>query len=639
MPNKPTGPYKTLDWQNIGSPMTPFISMQFRGSTYIHTFPNPTNRIYVGNANFEVLSDAGSSTASITLVDPDFVNLEAFFAKAQVIANRTSKTNGYWFCRVFWGWTYYGRQVDFYDGGKGQSKHSGIHAYLLKDLRYDLDEVELKVTFELIDLGEGLFNGRHNEPDPSIGNLNLRDTPPANQSQGGLKTITKQDVLDETLKNLFSQKSGDPFYDDIKAGTAVGTTLGEKGFYVEDASSNESTTTEQDVEIENVFYNRTPWHMLRTVLRKWWAKNNNNEDLKVTWDETIEGTKIGGPINQETKDKYVIGAKEGIRSVVEKLLSMLELDGYSAVMIAGVRLEGSDGIYPKEPGIVFGWQPVPPTKPMDDKEAQDKFRLARTFVYRPGNKEEIAKGQTMINNLSYEWSSKGYYMFGLPQIYAITITNDGKLKIISTEADFENATDDEKQNIYYMSTGNATNEAKKAQENLEGADPSVKGENTKVNKLSAKHYDLNTALDALPTESAGNYVENVDGISGGYEVEFNYDSRGGNEVDVENDGRRLVINVWNKFAKEIFDVSISIPGDPWLDNSIWNVHGQNNFRNQDYLVNLYNSYFKITIHRPLPNNQNAISNIITGNYLCIKGCSHNISDGEYTTSLKLIKAW
>jgi hypothetical protein len=614
-------PYNTIDWQNIGSPMTPFLSIQFRGSGYIHTFPNPTNRIYIESANFDVLNDAGSSTASITLVDPDFINLEAFFARALVTANRSSKINGYWFCRCFWGWTYYGKQVTFDDGGVGQGKHSGIHAFMLKDLNYDLDDVELKVTFELIDLGEGLFNGRHGEPDPQVGILDITDKPKeggsGSDSAKNTGSPSPEEIEQEAYKEIFGQKEGDDFYKELREGSNLGQGLESSGFYVEDASSNESPNIDEVPVAENIFFNRTPWYILKTVLQKWWSKNNPNDPpLSVTWDTTIDGTRDGGPSNQDTLEKHVISAKSGIRETVETLLNVMELEGYDAVFIAGVRLiPGANGFSPT-PGIVFGWQPNPPKTTMDDETASNMFRLARTFVYKPGNKEQIAKGQTMIKSLNYEWTSKGYYMMGLPKIYSITIDNAGKLHVFSTETEFEKATPDEKKNIYFMSSSDSENQG-----------------------VTAKENKLNTALELLPSENPENVAPVIEGQSGAYEIEWNYESREGNEVEIEKNGKKLVINVWNKFAKELFDVSITIPGDPWLDNSIWNIYSEDNPKDQKYLVNLYNAYFKILIYRPLRNNQNTVSNLITGNYLCLKGCSHSISEGEYTTSLKLIKAW
>jgi len=604
-------PYVPFDWPNVGSPMTPFVSLQFRGSGYQHTFPNPTNKIYIQSATFDVLNDAGGSTASITLADPNFINLEAFFARAIVVANRNSKIHGYWFCRAYWGWTYYGAQVDFNDGGRGQAKQSGVHAYLLRDLRYDLDEIELKVTFELIDLGEGLFNSRGDEPDPEVGSLNIHDISPVGESAIGTSNgiTSSENVEKEALAEIFGQKEGDDFYNEIKEGSNLSEGLEGSGFY--DASSTTSDLGLEDVpESENIFINRTKWDILKTILKKWWAINNDNELLSVTWDTTIEGdSELGSQTedNQKPVEKHVVSSKTGIKSACDTLLDTMELPGYRAVVIAGVKLFASSGEFTKTPGISFGWQAKPPTVPMDDALAETQYRLARTLVYRPGNKEQIAKGQTLIQNLSYEWTSKGFYMMGLPQIYAITILSDGSLKVFSSDTEFNAASAKERENIYFFSGEKA--------------------------EAEATTYSLRTALNTLEQD------KKIKGQSGAYEIEWNYESREGNEVETENNGRKLVINVWNKFSKELFDVTISMHGDPWLDNSIWNIYGQNDSRNQNFLVNLYNSYFKIIIHRPLGNNMNSVSQLITGNYLCLKGCSHSISEGEYSTSLKLIKAW
>lgn len=623
-------PYIPLDWHNVGESLTPYISLIFRGSVTTHEFPSPTNRIYIQNATFNVLNEQGASTASITLADPDFVNLEAFFARAIVEANRSSRTSGYWFCKVWWGWTYYGNQVSFNDGGRGQQKSSGIHTYMLKDLRYDLDDVELKLNLDLIDIGESILGAKQPEdPDLEVGNLaEVDDSGFVNtESKGKTQEDLNIQDLEKELANAYQK-------DVVDADGNVKNVAGLKNEFGDPSTGSTTSTQEaqQPPPIDNVFKNKGLWDILKWMLETWWkGSNKEGTSLEVIWKEST-----GAPDNTIV-DEYVIPAKTGIRSAVDGILKKMKKEGYQAVSLSGCKTVDGNPV----PNMAFGWQPVAPKSPMSEDEAGAIFRKARTYVYRPGGKDDISRGFTMINSLSYEWTSQGWRGLGIPDLYAITMDENGKLHVFKSRADFQSAPSSAKRYEYMNRDGKPVNS--ESQSGASSIDSSGNTDTISSPPITAIYTTWRAAAENLQgkkevevIDTTTGQIKKIGNTSGAYQIDYNYGVMGfgSSPATIDELGKRLIVNVWESFVNEMFNVDITTPGDPWLDNSIWS-----GAQDSDLLVDLYSAYFKVLIYRPTEVNQNVLSSIITGNYLCLKGCTHTITEGEYTTSLKLIKAW
>jgi hypothetical protein len=287
---------------------------------------------------------------------------------------------------------------------------------------------------------------------------------------------------------------------------------------------------------------------------------------------------------------YPIPANSGLREEIDKLLTNTEKFredepvGRHWGILAGGGKSGSTLVLP------FGWIPDPP--PEDDTlKFQDKYRKARTLVFKPSGRNEIARGETMVLSMNYQWTSQGYWRLGLPKVYAITEDSSGQLQIYYTKDDWEK-----------------------------------------------KSGSGNLKWGGRPDTERVNLADAIEQMSGGYEIQFNFDTRLMTTDEISQRGKAVLINVWNFFAQELTDVNFEIAGDPWLDNTLFTSDGKDG-RNQDLLVDLYNSYFDVKVYRPGLNSQSELSAILTGKYLCLKGCIHNISEGSYTTSLKLIKTF
>ena len=551
----PRGDYAPFDWENLGEPLTPFIALKFRANeNELHTFPNSSNRIYVRDAQFFVLDDNGYSTARIVLSDPDFVNLERIFVKALFLANSMSKSETNWFCAAFWGWSYYGRDVG------AQRKTSGMHYYMLKSLSYDLDEVELRVTVELADIGSSLLD-QTDDAKETVGVL----TP-------GAYITTERESSNEN-----GYEDDGPWAPLAEQAEAEDGGLREAGGAAAlGISTNNRSASEERLGIRNIINGLTPWEVIVRL-----CSSHNPKIEAVALDDVPEFS--------ETLKNYVIPANAPFKEEIDKLLINTkefreeEPVGRHWGILAG---GGKSGNTLKLP---FGWVPDPPPE-KDTLKFQDKYRKARTLVFKPANKEQIARGETMVTSLNYQWTSQGYWRLGLPKVYAITEDSTGQLDIYYTKDDWEN---------------------RASSSNLKwGGRPDT------------QRVSLSDAIDEMK----------------GYEIQFNFDSRTMTNEEISQRGKTILINVWNFFAQELTNVNFEIAGDPWLDNTLFTSDGKDG-RGQDLLVDLYNSYFDVKVYRPGVNTQNEMSAILTGKYLCLKGCAHSISEGTYTTSLTLIKTF
>lgn len=555
------GDYTPFDWENLGEPLTPFVALKFRADEgTIHTFPDASNRIYVQDCQFSVLDDNGYSTARIVLADPNFVNLELIFTKALFIANSLSKTESNWFCAAFWGWSYYGRDVG------AQRKTSGMHYYMLRSLEYDLDDVELRVTIELADIGSNLLDARES----AFGTVGILTT--GNGVAVGTETTT-------TNYNSGEEEVLEPLYRDADQNIALAGGRTALGAEPTETTAGEEITTTEPPKMKNFINGLTPWEAIVRL-----CADHKPTIKAIALDDVPEFSDA-----DKLKD-YAIPADSGLREEIDKLLTSTdkfrenEPVGRHWGILAGGGKSGSTLVLP------FGWIPDPPPE-KDTLKFQDKYRKARTLVFKPSNKNEIARGETMVLSINYQWTSQGYWRLGLPKVYAITEDSSGQLQIYYTKEDWEQ-----------------------------------------------KGGSGNLKWGGRPETEAVNLADAIDQMSGGYEIQFNFDTRLMTTDEITVKGKAVLINVWNFFAQELTDVNFEIAGDPWLDNTLFTTDGKDG-RNQDLLVDLYNSYFDVKVYRPGLNSQSELSAILTGKYLCLKGCTHNISEGTYTTSLKLIKTF
>ena len=587
-------PYVPFDWYNLGEPLTPFLSIKFRGAeSFSYVFPNKSNRVYVENAQFSVLDDNGYSTATITLADPDFVNLEIVFLKALFLANSLTIGEGCWFCSAMWGWTYYGKDTD------GNSKVSGRHYYMLKNLTYDLTDVELRVTVELMDIGHSAFGTPPADPDKKItvGKLNQQ---PGVQLLADGKVISETD-MQNAAKKYIVQSVPDDLNRQFKAdGISATATLGIGGPQTSQGEDvniefGVSTPTKEGQAAEPVYENiisgKTYWEAIQIVMLAQGfeaiAATPRPGDPPITPPTDKPEVEEGGKIK--------IAATAGFQETIEDLKNKIKPVA-SAAGKPGKHWDILSGglTDPKRADaktvIVWGWVPDPP-KGNESTAIEDNYRLARTFVYRPASKESIARGETMINSLSYNWTSRGYLGVGLPPVYGITQDKEGKTKVYTSIDDWKNRNP--------------------AATNILGKD---------YGNPSVKPYNLEE-------------LQRLKGV----EVKFNFDSRTASKEVIEATAASIVVNMWNFFLYELIDIQIETPGDPWIDNTLY-LDGKD-YRSQDLLVDIYHAYFKVKVYKPGVGAQNLLNEILTGNYLCLKGVVHNIAEGEYTTSLSLMKSF
>jgi hypothetical protein len=570
------------------------------------TFPDKTNRVYIESANFNVLDDSGYSTASITLADPEFYNLENLFIKALFLANSLTKGEGNWYCAMFWGWFYYGSEVG---NPPGQRKSSGVHYYMLRDLTYDLTDVELRVTFELMDLGASAFS--QNNENIKVGPLSAGNgvsnervgsstgTSGSGQGEGQTKYIPEKEIA----KQGNAKMDGDSPFQWV--GKEDYLDLEPKGGGASAAPSKDASSAPE--QYQNVITGKTYWeiiqiicaaHKINAVAR---VIEKDPPDPPVPTDGPSPG-EGGGTVMSPEYGRFVVAYDAVLMDTINDLLQKITNQPKDAAedrptfrwgMLAGgkvskrqtsLNVQGQSDL-----DIAFGWIPQPPKS---RQKLEDAYRLARVFTYRPGHKQEIAIGETMINSLRYEWSSKGFWNVGASPVYVTAFDEKGAPAAYITQDNYLQKDPKEKERI--------------------ATDPTIK-------KIPLEQF---AALK-------------------GVEIKLNFDTRTESEERITVAANAVIINVWNFFLRELINVSIDIPGDPWLDNHLFSPDGQND--NSDILVDLYHAYFKVKVYKLSPGSHigqsTFLSQIISGNYLCLKGCSHQINDGDYTTSMQLMKAF
>jgi len=597
-------PYIPFDWPNLGSPLTPFIALKFRGfNEFYYTFPDKTNRIYIENATFATLDDTGYSTASITLVDPDFYNLETIFLKALYIANSMTRFQGNWYVAAFWGWSYYGQQVGEGDNA-GQRKTSGIHYYMLKGINYNLSDVDLRVSMDLMDIGAGMLEG---DEGTTIGLLNPGDgvthSRPTSDGTGsgatgsgatGSESRTPEEVIAERWN---AENPDKPF----RATGRKDHLDFEPGGGGPSVTPDAEGGTQQEPS-QNVITGKSYWEVIKLIS----AAHNV---LAVPFPDDVFPPPTDGPSPGEGGGKVmspeygriIIPEDELLTDALDDLIlkisnQPIEATDESPTWKWNIFAGGKSSPKPKGSGVqsdldvVWGWKPQPPKGSMN---IEDYYRLARTFTYRPGAKSEIARGETLVTNINYDWTTRlGMLGLGLPPVYI-------------------NAPDEEGEHTTYLTLDDFTS----------------------LNPEEVARIKSNPSVQAIPLQDLVGKL--------GVELKFNFDTRTESKEVIEIAANAIIINVWNEFLNDIVTITIDIAGDPWLDNQIFNSDGSAS--NSDLLVNLYQAYFKVKVYKLSPGSYQGgsaafLSDILSGNYLCLKGCSHSISDGEYTTTLQLLKA-
>lgn len=606
-------PYIPFDWPKMGSPLTPYIALKFRGPKELyHRFPNRNNRIYVENAQFDVFDSNGASSATITLCDPDFYNLETIFVKAIYMANFLSKSQGNWFLAAKWGWSYYGQEDDGVgeDSG-GQLKTSGVHYYMLKDVQYNLSDIDLKVTFTLLDVGNQLLGAGGVGEDLNVGLLygagvSHRITTIGGEGEEGrvieIGESGEQELLQILVDRLNADNEGEP----IQAVAMNGTV--EVEFSGPFASSSPEAEGVAEIEpIENIITGKTYWKIIQLLCSKHGvnAVKLPNDKFPEPTDGPASGDGGGTTMTPEY-GKYIIAQDDSVTSVVDELLRLISNQPTDAEdtkptfrwgMLAGGRFSPKPAVSMdiSDMDVVFGWIPQPPKSTQD---LDSHFRLGRIFTYRPGDKTEIAKGETQILGFSYDWKTRGYLLgLGAKSVYAIASDGEGGHTIFYTEDNYTNR------------------------------DPS-------------KNY---TILNN-PTVGSVSIFEVAEIL--GLGIDINFDSRGSAKELIEISSKAVIINAWNELTSQNIEVNIETPGDPWLDNNLFSANGD--IQEDDRLVNIYSAYFKVKIYKLSPGdfvggaNTSILSDIFSGDYMILFSggqCSHRISAGEYTTSLRLLRAF
>lgn len=606
--------YNDLDLWDLGEPLTPFLTLTFRGSpAFAYTFPDKTNRIYVENATFDVLNDQGYSTASISLIDPNFVNLEVLFLKALFLANSLTIAQGNWYCSALWGWTSYGKAT----GGQGPIRTSGQHYYMLKNLSYVLTDVELRVQLDLMDIGYASHGtSGQDTPKMTVGLL----------AQGGAIGATTQQLINgagnasdvlTTIMNPVTSSLNSQMQQD---GTtkATGQSLAVQGGTLNFVNTPESAAESTQPVFNNYITNKAYWDMIILV----YAAQGVTASPRVTLGETVPDLRAGPQYGPPAGTTYTIASNADFTSTIESLRTLIPPikaeQGHPGkhwnILSGGKISKDKNGNLKPTQDVVWGWVPDPPTA-STDIALTENYRLARTFVYRPSDKKQIAAGQTKVLSLQYDWTSRGYFGVGLPPIYGITFSQtDGQYHIYTSSESFRNATD--------------------AQETTILGTPAQK---------YGSPVDQNTGM--VPTYTLAD-INKIQGV----EVNFNFDTRPSSDQVVQGTATGIIINVWNFFLREIVDVNINILGDPWLDNTLFlngDALSSNATSNHygtllgDYLVDIYHAYFDLFVYKPGEGGINGLvfNPILSGHYLCLKGLKHTISEGEYTTSISMMKSF
>lgn len=596
-------PYVAFPWPAMGSPLTPFIALKFRGfNEFYYTFPDKTTNIYVDNAEFAVWDSNGYSTATITLVDPDFYNLESIFLKAIFIANSLSRYQGNWFCAAFWGWSYYGEAVGEGDSA-GQRRTSGIHYYMLTDINYQLTDVDLKVTFTLADVGSGMFEG---DEGTTVGLLNVGNgvtneragtaSTTGGATAAGGSTGSESRVPEEVIAERWNRENPDkPFQAVGREGYLDFETGGQGGG---PSATPTASGSGQPESYQNVITGKSYWQIIQII-----CAAHNVEALPELKDGEVEPTdgpspgEGGGKVMSPEYGRYIISTDELLSSAVNELKMKIGNQPENAapevptkrwdLLAGGKATERPQGSLESDLQMPWGWIPQPPKS---GQVTDDYFRLARTLTYRPGDIGEIARGETLITNLTYNWTTQQTILgVGLPPVY-VTAPNDvGEYTSFYTLDDFE-----------------------------------------QLNPEAIGAIRSNPSVQGIPlTDLVGKL---------GVELQFNFDTRTESTEAIEIAANTIIVNVWNLFAENVVEISATLPGDPWLDNQLFNSDGST--ANSDILVDLYKSFFKVKIYKLSPGSYQGsssfLSDILSGNYIC-RGCTHTISDGDYSTALSLLK--
>lgn len=603
--------YIPFNWFKLSSPMTPMIWLRFRGADFRLEFPNRTNRIYIENAEFAVLDDNAASSATITLADPDFVHLEALFLRALFLANSSSRENHYWYCAINWGWTFYGPRLynpNDTDEESAQYKMSGTHHYMLSGLEYNMDEVELRVTINLIDIGRAVFGpGDEQAAQTTIGRLSIGDgvtqeageaaTGPLGPGSGSYDYSIDDDLQDSEAGRRVSEATG---AEDVGFNVPGG---GGSGPAEGDVSAAEVADADSDLVVYNVFTGLNNWEIIQRIL--------GAQDPPIEVDTRIRSGEPRTPYEGETDDpERVVRIPEtaNLRQEIDRLLR--EMPTYpSQEEIQSIKDEDPEATIPatkhwdilaggavtagnNNMKMVFGWVPDPPTRGQELSIA-DTYRLARVYTYIPGTRAEMRAGETQILSLNYDWTSQGYWGLNIPRIYGLARNANGNIIVVYSEDDWR--------------------------------------------ALSAEGG--NTLVTQPPSSGSMSMIDAVNTMQG-VQIDFNFDTNTESDEKITTQGQNIIVNVWNFFLKELLDVDIEVPGDPFLDNRMFSREGSaEDDELKDLLVDLYEAYFIVKVYKMTADGGRVTSPLFDGKYLCLRGCTHRISEGEYTTQLRLIKAF
>ena len=488
---------------------------------------------------------------------------------------------------------------------------------MLKNLTYDLTDIELRVTIDLMDIGYATFGTTDQSGTKGVVVGLLTQGSGFSQYNSSNQSLINGGVeksLDSVFKPVADSLNAGVQKDDVPA-TATATGSG-VSIDFKPATPTSSTSPGTSPTYTNVVTGKTYWEIIQIVLAahniKAIARLRNQEivpkdgppggsgDATPTLAQSESTRNTSGVIGQ-----YSIPADSSLKDTIETLKTHIPpinaSPGQSGkhwdILAGGV----TDAVHDEaKQNMVWGWKVDPPKGDTDNQTTvgsdttpplSDNYRLARTFVYRPGYKGQIARGETQILSLKYDWTSRGYLGVGLPAVFGITKDQFGQFHVYTTNEDFVKRNPNET-------------------DLLAGAKSSQPG----VNSFSF------------------NQIQKLTGI----QVHFNFDSSTMTNDTISANANAIIINVWNYFLHEIVTIQIEILGDPWLDNTLFLSDGT--VADNNFFVDPFNSYFQITIFKPGEGTSYNVTNpILSGQYLCLKGIRHDISEGEYMTHLELMK--
>lgn len=626
----------SLGWELMGSALSPFIGIRFR-SGYTIVYPNKENLVYIENAEFNVTD----FSATITLADPDFINLEHLFLTATW--ELTSRNNDeFWFCACYWGWQFYGRPVknDWQNSKEPvyQNKSSGWHYFMIKDLKYDIDDVELRVTFTLIDVSKKVLDSGEHGPRVGIvsGLLEELKTEVSRSEEvqtggydyfGGTELPLSQSRRNQLVDIAQGRASPDDPPTSQKDLEQDG--LNEDGSMksAEQKAAEEPKETEDGERptMNNVFwragYNQgyTHWEVIQRLL-----DSHNIRYVAINTFDNSENPLKETPLSEP----IIIPENRGLYSAVKDLCKNVpqriktgddgsEVQEYWDIM---------PGTWVDEDGkgrIVFGYRAGQPTREQAGAWSKLNFPIVRNWTYRPRDKNALRSGVGMVKSFSFSWDVQGPWGIAAPTLYAAVKDNKtGEYKLYFTKTEAEEAVEIAKEENYWSS----------------------------YEEKARKQYGLAPKSNEPPKKSKEIYVFGeqpeitgaplTDAIKElrGVELQFNFEQRTDTGEVIEQRANTLIINMWNFFLSYVIEVDIEIFGDPWLDNTMFdttrNVSRSVQGNITRLLINLFQSQFRIKVYRA----DGAISTMLSGRYVCLGGTVvHKISEGEYSTSLRLSK--